>query len=127
MPSWAKEILGIHELAIKKKITPWSDEDIRFLALALCGEAGEFANMIKKHWRGDKVISPRNSVSTHNELVDIRVYTELLAHALGIDLNEAVENKLPEIRAKFMQLPRPLTINEDAHGLGDDSDKKESP
>ena len=32
-------------------ISSRSDMDERFLALALCGEAGELANMIKKRWR----------------------------------------------------------------------------
>lgn len=29
------------------------EDKIRFMALALCGEAGELANIVKKDWRGD--------------------------------------------------------------------------
>lgn len=28
-------------------------EQVRFMALALCGEVGELANLVKKDWRGD--------------------------------------------------------------------------
>jgi len=102
-PEWKAEILRIHEQAIKKTgIRPWTYEDIRFLALALCGEAGELANMLKKHWRGDAVPLPEVDPAVHAELADIRVYLELLATALHCDLDEAVQTKLPHIRRKFL-------------------------
>lgn len=48
------------ERALKNYIRTHSDwgpkkreERLRFFALALCGEAGELANLIKKEWRGD--------------------------------------------------------------------------
>lgn len=56
--------------------------DIRFLALALCGEAGELANIIKKQWRGD-VLSLGGDA--HDEVADVLAYVMMLAHQLGMD------------------------------------------
>lgn len=100
--TWKREIVHIHERAIKRSgIEPWTYEDIRFLALALCGEVGELANLLKKHWRGDPVQLPEVDGAVKDELADIRVYLELLAKALHVDLDVAVEGKLPRIYAKF--------------------------
>ena len=72
--------------------------DTRFLALALCGEAGELANLIKKGWRG---YVGDFKPAIQKELADVRIYLHLLATALQVDLDEAVNEKLPEIRNKF--------------------------
>ena len=107
-PVWAEEIFAIHERALrrKKKIEPWSIEDVRFLALALAGEAGELANNIKKEWRGDDDKGdPRFTTANHEELVDIRIYVELLAKAFNNqDLDAGALVKLPKIRAKLGQV-----------------------
>ena len=107
-PEWAEEIFAIHERAVghKKLIEPWSIEDVRFLALALAGEVGELANRIKKQWRGDDDQGdPRSNTASHEELVDIRVYVELLSKAFNnLDLDNGVRAKLPIIRAKFEQI-----------------------
>ena len=55
--------------------------DIRFLALALCGEAGELANLIKKQWRGDGKF-PLTEVWA--EISDVMAYTMMLAHAFDM-------------------------------------------
>jgi len=98
---WRQEIEKIHVRAINKNIKPWSYEDTRFLTLALCGECGELANLIKKHWRGDPVEWPELNPEVEKELADICMYLHLLAVALSVDLDEAIKAKLPEIRKKF--------------------------
>ena len=102
---WAAEIERIHQTAIKRSgMAPWSQEDIRFLSLALAGEVGELGNFVKKEWRGDfRTLDQRQSYqkAVMKELADIRVYLHLLATAFHVDLDEAVEEKLPEIRKKF--------------------------
>lgn len=106
MGEWQREIESIHETAIKRSsILPWSKEDVRFLSLALAGEVGELGNFVKKEWRGDfqtweQLETYRRNVG--KELADIRVYLHLVATAFGVDLDEAVEEKLPEIRSKFL-------------------------
>jgi NTP pyrophosphatase (non-canonical NTP hydrolase) len=103
--NWREEVLKIHERAIKRSsVEPWSIEDIRFLALALAGEVGELANLIKKHWRGDMVPHPDIDPKVVAELADIAVYHHLLCMALRINIDYAVQRKLPEIRNKFMQV-----------------------
>lgn len=102
MSDWQDEIERIHVQAVDKKILPWSPEDIYFLALALCGEAGEIANRIKKHWRGDDLPPLDDDPELIMELADVRIYLHLLATACAVNLDEAVQAKLPEIRRKFL-------------------------
>lgn len=71
----------------------------RFLSLALCGEAGELANMIKKRWRDGVDLSEE----VMDEIADIRVYLELIAKLFGISgdkLDERVTSKLKRVAAR---------------------------
>lgn len=105
--TWQEEVWEIHLRAIKKTgIRVGTDEDTRFLALALGGEVGELQNIIKKAWRGDFAIEEMIE-EIEKELADIQVYLELLARNMRLDLTDAVHAKLPEIRQKF---PRPRRV-----------------
>lgn len=73
-----------HRRFVAGKWTLGSTEDIRFLALALCGEAGELANFIKKEWRGDTI----DQAKIYKEMVDVYNYLMHLADIYGIDLVE---------------------------------------
>ncbi len=64
------DLYELHKKMTAHLFPPWSSTDERFLALALCGEAGELANMIKKRWRDGA--NMRDEVV--EELADIRVY-----------------------------------------------------
>src|SRR5689334_13639023 len=66
------------------------DEIIHFLALAIAGEAGELANLVKKKWQGDEV----DQQSLREEIADIRIYLEHIARHLHIDIDAACEEKL---------------------------------
>src|SRR6266478_2657689 len=59
----------------------FSNTDERFLALALCGEAGELANMIKKRWRDNVDLGEE----IRDEIADVRIYLELIAKCFGIE------------------------------------------
>jgi NTP pyrophosphatase (non-canonical NTP hydrolase) len=92
-------ILTIHSKLTEKLFPLFSSQDERFLALALCGEVGELANMIKKRWRDDVDLVEE----IRDELADIRVYLELLAHQFDIDgerLDQRVAEKLRKVAAK---------------------------
>jgi len=78
---------------------PYSNSDERFLALALCGEVGELANMIKKRWRDNADLTEE----IRDEIADIRVYLELIAKCFDIEgdkLDRQVEQKLLKVMAK---------------------------
>ena len=58
--------------------------------MAICGEAGELANLVKKSWRGDEV----DGNQIRDEIADIRIYIEHLSRCLDFDIDSACEHKL---------------------------------
>ena len=71
----------------EQQVEAWRERDQwRFLALAFAGEVGELLNLIKKDWRGD---GDWRDGPVFEELADVRIYLELLATALGYDLDAA--------------------------------------
>ena len=89
----------LHERMTAHLFPTYSNTDERFLALALCGEAGELANMIKKRWRDAADLSEE----IRDEIADIRIYLELLAKCFGIEgdkLDQRVKAKLEKVVEK---------------------------
>lgn len=74
-------------------------ERTRFLMLALCGEVGELANMIKKDWRGDDL---DQASDIREEMADIGNYLFMLAMHMGIDLEEEMLIKLMKVHQRFL-------------------------
>ncbi len=92
-------LFKLHKKMTKHLFEPWASEDERFLALALCGEAGELANIVKKRWRDGANMAEE----ARDEIADIRVYLELLAKVFGIEgkkLDKRVKAKLKKVIAK---------------------------
>jgi NTP pyrophosphatase (non-canonical NTP hydrolase) len=86
----------LHEKMTAGLFPSYSDADERFLALALCGEAGELANLIKKRWRDGADLSEE----VKDEIADVRIYLELLAKCFAIEgekLDRRVELKLAKV------------------------------
>lgn len=93
------DIFVLHEKMTGHLFPAYSNTDERFLALALCGEAGELANLIKKRWRDGADLSEE----IRDEIADIRVYLELLARCFAIEgerLDNRVETKLRKVVEK---------------------------
>jgi NTP pyrophosphatase (non-canonical NTP hydrolase) len=92
-------LFDLHEKMTAHLFPPYTNHDERFLALALCGEAGELANMVKKRWRDDADLSEE----IRDEIADVRIYLELLAKCFGIEgekLDQRVEQKLAKVVEK---------------------------
>lgn len=93
-------IYELHKRMTSHLFPAYANEDERFLALALCGEVGELANMIKKRWRDGADLSE----DIKDEIADIRVYLELIAKCFGIEgpkLDDHVQLKLAKVVAKL--------------------------
>lgn len=84
------------------------EERVRFFTLALCGETGELANLIKKEWRGDLGSAKSRKAAdvagrkawnakVDGELSDVGAYALMLADLRGRDL-------LADIYIKFMEV-----------------------
>lgn len=63
---------------------------------ALCGEAGEFANSVKKIVRGDDDWI-KHYKDAEDELADVLIYTLLTTKYFGFDLERAFYRKLRKI------------------------------
>jgi NTP pyrophosphatase (non-canonical NTP hydrolase) len=93
------DIYALHEKMTGHLFPSYSNTDERFLALGLCGEAGELANYIKKRWRDGADLTEE----IRDEIADIRVYLELIAKCFGIEgekLDQRVQQKLLKVVEK---------------------------
>lgn len=70
------------------------DDKLRFMVLALCGEAGELANLVKKDWRGD---AGNRREELIEELADVGNYAFMIAEAIGVDLQSEMLTKLKAV------------------------------
>lgn len=83
-------------------------ERLRFLSTALAGEAGEFANNIKKEWRGDAAIQPEGDDRYEwvqkiiGEAVDIGNYLSMLTEHLMIERTDFQKMQV----AKFLDVEK---------------------
>lgn len=73
---------------------------------ALTGELGEYANVRKKFERGDITEAEFNDLAA-NELADIQIYLDLLAHRININLAEATVYKF---NVKSREVGSPILI-----------------
>jgi NTP pyrophosphatase (non-canonical NTP hydrolase) len=82
------------------------EERLRFFALAICGEAGELANFVKKEWRGDLKGKGRTAKQVWkgkcvSEAADVGAYTMMYLDLLtGGHLGEEVFKKFMEVETR---------------------------
>lgn len=81
-------------------ISDGSDWSLTDWCTAVAGELGEAANLIKKIRREDFSIDELRPALA-DELADVAIYLDLLAHRAGIDLGRAVREKWNQTSEKI--------------------------
>ncbi|MFI9817959.1 MazG nucleotide pyrophosphohydrolase domain-containing protein [Saccharothrix variisporea] len=91
-----------HSLAFdwSQPITDGDPRTLVHIALALAGEVGELANVVKKYDRGDIPFDDTLKLLP-DELADIFIYLIKLSYQTGIDLESAFLNKLDVNEKRF--------------------------
>jgi NTP pyrophosphatase (non-canonical NTP hydrolase) len=95
----------LHKKMTAHLFPAFSSTDERFLALGLCGEAGELANMIKKRWRDGVDLTEE----IRDEIADVRIYLELLAKCFDIE-GEKLDKLVVEINFPLPEDERFLAL-----------------
>jgi NTP pyrophosphatase (non-canonical NTP hydrolase) len=73
-------------------------DDLLHAALGLTGEAGEFADCIKKHWAYNQPLDSQNAIE---ELGDLLWYIALGCNALGVSMDEVAAMNLEKLRKRY--------------------------
>lgn len=87
---------------IVKRHLEWTPEEpqrLPFLILALAGEVGELANLIKKNMRGDSGAEARLQM-IRDELADVNAYTRMIGQYFGVDVDELTKKKVLEVEQR---------------------------
>lgn len=102
--TWQDEMRVLHaNFLADMKMNKADPHHLYFLVLALCGEAGELANIVKKDWRGYNGYQfDRNEVI--KEVADIMIYLQLIAEYLGTTLDSACTLKMAELNERWPDL-----------------------
>jgi NTP pyrophosphatase (non-canonical NTP hydrolase) len=67
-------------------------------ALGLTGEAGEFADCIKKHWAYEQPLDTQNAIE---ELGDLLWYVALACDALNIGMDDVASMNIEKLRKRY--------------------------
>jgi NTP pyrophosphatase (non-canonical NTP hydrolase) len=76
-----------------------SDWSLAEWSNAVCGEAGELANLTKKLRRGEFTLDEIRT-ELGKEIADVVIYLDLLAFQAGIDMGAAVIQKFNEVSVR---------------------------
>jgi NTP pyrophosphatase (non-canonical NTP hydrolase) len=74
------------------------DERLLNAALGLCGEAGEWADTLKKHVFHDH---PLDEAALSKELGDVLWYVALACDALGLELGDVMAENIAKLRRRY--------------------------
>lgn len=98
-PSTAQLAMDVYWRRASPRVgPPGCDDDIRFLALAMAGEAGEAANIVKKAWRDG---SQTNREKLAEEIAGTACYLIGLAYAIGLDLDGEMRRQMASFEARY--------------------------
>lgn len=91
LQEWLKKV--IEEIEPQGFKVNFGNSTELFWSNALAGEAGEYANLCKKSFRGDQVDFERKK----EELADVAGHAYLIANLYGINLDEEVKKKMKQV------------------------------
>jgi len=74
MDEFAQLLLDDHHRVVRNV---GQDDDVRFCALALAGEAGELCNIVKKEWRDNTDMSRERQMEAADVLVYLLLFTKM--------------------------------------------------
>lgn len=73
-------------------------DDLLHAALGLTGEAGEFADCIKKHWVYGQPLDRENAIE---EIGDVMWFIALASNALGVGMDEVAARNIEKLRKRY--------------------------
>ena len=92
------------DLAGRTRMSPLYDDKERFVAaLGLCGEAGEFGDLVKKIVGHGHEASPETQVKMLKELGDVLWYVADNASAWGFTLEFIAQTNIEKLKARYPQ------------------------
>lgn len=96
------ELTRYQQLALQTAVYPNQDtrDGLIYTVLALCGEAGELANKLKKHIRARTEV---NEEVLAYELGDVLWYVAATANELGYELNSVALHNLVKLEERHKQ------------------------
>lgn len=98
------DLCEYQDLAMKASTHPRNPLSLEYCALALCGEAGELANLVKKRWRTyhgvqmSTVDDDQEATRMADELGDVLWYVQATATKLGFSLEDVAQRNLEKLR-----------------------------
>lgn len=112
-----QEIVNFHREFALSHGWKWEVEDeeeilarIKYLAIAITGEAGEFSNIVKKSLREKfpegQIPDAEKMEKLKQEIVDIFIYVILASLALKMDLQKEHDKKIEELKEKFKRFEK---------------------
>ena len=89
----------IYQLQAMRTAKPMTQEDdLMHAALGLAGEAGEFADAIKKHLVYGRDLDRENAIE---ELGDVLWFVALGCHALGVSMDDVAQGNIDKLRRRY--------------------------
>ena len=91
-------------LARKTALYPDMDNNLIYPTLGLCGEAGEFAEKVKKLIRdNDSKITPEWTVMAAKELGDVLWYISNICDELGLKLEDVAQLNIEKLNKRMSE------------------------